>query len=194
MRQQPFPPEYLTQGKYLTPFQRELLQKSLSQELSKPYQQRLQIMLLADAGKTQREISQLTGCAPATVRNWVLIARVGMAHKWQEIPLGRPKKVTAEFLERLRELVTQNPQDYGYAFRRWTASWLRKHLAKELGIEVHQRHIIRLLKDMGLSTHCQEQMEAIEDFYGEASEAQISIQDISNLQLSDVFLLTNNIK
>jgi putative transposase len=48
--------------------------------------------------------------------------------------------------------VSHTPREYGYPFERWTAHWLGKHLAKELGIEVSDRHISRLLKDMGLST------------------------------------------
>jgi len=60
--------------------------------------------------------------------------------------------VNDQYLERLKELVNSSPRDHGYAFRRWTANWLAKHLAKEFGIEVSDRHIKRLLKQMGLST------------------------------------------
>lgn len=139
-------------GKYLTPFQRKLLQKNLEDNLSESYRQRIQIMLLADEGKTQTEICQILGCCPATVRHWMHIARTGMAHQWQDCPLGRPKAINQEYLERLQQLLSQSPRDCGYGFRRWTVSWLRKHLAKELGIEVSDRHLKRVLKQMGLST------------------------------------------
>lgn len=75
-----------------------------------------------------------------------------MAHQWQDCPIGRPKAVNEEYLERLKELISNSPRDYGYAFRRWTTNWLQKHLAKEFGIEISDRHIKRLLKQMGLST------------------------------------------
>ncbi len=128
-------------GKYLTAFQRKLLQKNLQEDLSESYRQRIEIMLLADEGKTQTEICQILACCPATARHWMHIARTGMAHQWQDCPLGRPKAINQEYLERLQELLSQSPRDYGYGFRRWTVSFLRKHLAKELGIEVSDRHL-----------------------------------------------------
>lgn len=142
----------VTNGKYLTSFQRKLLQVSLEKSLPESYRQRIEIMLLADEGKSQTEICQILGCCPATARHWMHIARTGMAHQWQDCPIGRPKAVNEEYLERLKELIKSSPRDHGYAFRRWTTNWLGKHLAKEFGIEVSDRHIKRLLKQMGLST------------------------------------------
>lgn len=139
-------------GQYLTPFQRKLLEKSLQENLSKSYRQRVQIMLLASEGKSQTEICQLLGCCSATVRHWMHIARAGMAHQWQDCPIGRPKTVSDEYVERLKELLTHSPRDYGYSFRRWTVNWLTKQLAKDFGVEVSDRSIKRLLKQMGLST------------------------------------------
>ena len=142
----------VTNSKYLTSFQRKLLLASLEKILPESYQQRIEIMLLADEGKTQTEICQILGCCPATARHWMHIARTGMAHQWQDCPIGRPKAINDEYLERLKELIKSSPRDHGYSFRRWTANWLGKHLAKEFGIEVSDRHIKRLLKQMGLST------------------------------------------
>lgn len=76
------------------------------------------------------------------------MARTGMAHLWQDFPRGRPKIVTDTYLKRLQELLNENPRDYKYPFRRWTADWLRKHLASELGIEISLRHFKRLLKEV----------------------------------------------
>ncbi|MEH1855440.1 MAG: helix-turn-helix domain-containing protein [Nostoc sp.] len=139
-------------SKYLTSFQRKLLLESLQKSLPESYRQRIEIMLLADEGKTQRSICQILGCCAATARHWTHIARAGMAHQWQDCPIGRPKAVNDEYLQRLKELVNSSPRDHGYSFHRWTANWLGKHLAKELGIEVSDRHLKRLLKQMGLST------------------------------------------
>ncbi len=141
-----------TTSKYLTSFQRKLLLVNLQKSLPESYRQRIEIMLLADEGKTQTEICQILGCCPATARHWTHIARTGMAHQWQDCPIGRPKAVNDEYLERLKELINSSPRDHGYSFRRWTANWLGKHLAKEFGIEVSDRHLKRLLKQMGLST------------------------------------------
>ena len=106
------------QSLYLTLFQRKLLEKSLQEDLTKSYRQRVQIMLLASEGKSQPEICEILGCCSATVRHWMHIARAGMAHQWQDCPIGRPKIVSDEYLERLRELLAHSPRDYGYSFRR----------------------------------------------------------------------------
>jgi transposase len=109
-------------------------------------------MLRADDGKSQAEICRTLKCCPATARYWINIARSGMAHQWQECSIGRPKKVNDEYLERLKELVSGSPRNYGYSFQRWTAKYLSKHLAEEFGVELTEQHINRLLKQMGLST------------------------------------------
>ncbi|MGK7921408.1 MAG: transposase [Trichodesmium sp.] len=139
-------------GKCLTSFQRKLLEKNLEDQLPWQYRQRIEIMLLADEGKTQSQICKAIGCSPGTARHWILVAKSGQAHTWKNHPIGRPQEVNEQYLERLKQLVSNSPREFGYVFRRWTANWLSKHLAKEFDIELSDRHINRLLKQMGLST------------------------------------------
>ncbi|MDF5706989.1 MAG: helix-turn-helix domain-containing protein [Nostoc sp. S4] len=148
---------FIATSKFLTQFQRQNLEKSLHENLPELYYQRIQIMLLADRGKSQTEICKTLGCSSATARYWIYIARSGMVDRWRDCPMGRPKIISEEYLERLKELVNHSPRDYGYGFRQWTANWLQKHLAKELGIEISDRHIKQLLKQMGLSTRSHHQ-------------------------------------
>jgi transposase len=147
-----YKPSRLNQHQLLTPFQRKLLQKILEGDLTELYRQRIQIMLLAAEGKSQTKICEILGCSQGTARHWILMAQAGQAHNWNDSPIGRPKTVNDQYLERLKELASNTPRDYGYSFRRWTGQWLSKHLAKEFGIELSDRHINRLLKDIGLST------------------------------------------
>jgi transposase len=140
------------ESKFLTPFQRKVLLKNLQADLSPEYRRRIEIMLLADMGKSQTHICEIIGCSQEMARYWTGIAQAGMAHKWNERPIGRPKTVNNQYIERLKELVNHSPREYGYAFGYWTAQWLSKHLATELGIVISDRHINRLLKQMGLST------------------------------------------
>lgn len=139
------------QGKYLTSFQRKLLIKSLENEGSSQYRHRIEIMLMADEGRSQSYICKTLGCSQETARYWIAIARMGMAHQWNHNSIGRPRSINDEYLDRLRELANNSPRNYGYAFQRWTAAWLSKHLNKELGIQIGERHINRLLAQMGLS-------------------------------------------
>jgi transposase len=148
-----------TVKKYLTSFQRKLLQKSLQPDLSDKLCQRIKIMLLADEGKTQVQICQELGCCQATARHWITMARTNQAHNWNSNPVGRPTLVDEEYIRLLKQLVAQNPQevnipnqDYQYPFKRWTAQKLSQHLDEELGIKVTPQHLNRLLNNMGLST------------------------------------------
>lgn len=172
-----------TDSQLLTPFQKQFLLKNLYTDLPSSYRQRIEIMLLADEGKSQTEICRSLGCSAATVRYWTYIARSGMAHQWQDCPIGRPKVVNDEYLERLRELLKGSPRDYGYSFQRWTANWLSKHLAKELGIQVSDRHIKRLLKQMGLSTR--PKSNTCVETTTEAKSGKISIGDLKSASLPD---------
>lgn len=66
-------------------------------------------------------------------------------------PVGRPPKIDQIYRDRLRELATNSPKQFGYSFNQWTAYWLRRHLTQELEVTVSERHINRLLRQMGLS-------------------------------------------
>jgi transposase len=135
-------------GQYLTKFQRQLLEKHLEGERIPEYRQRIEIMLLADEGKTQTQICRTLSCSPLTARHWIFMAKSGQAHNWQLQPIGRPKTVTADYLDRLKELMSASPKDLGYPFSRWTGQWLSKHLSQEFNIGVSARHINRLIEEI----------------------------------------------
>ena len=72
---------------------------------------------------------------------------------------------------------------YGFSFQRWTANWLSKHLAKELGIEISDRHIKRLLKQLGLSTRSKPS--SCIDNTTETKSSKISIRELKSSSLTD---------
>ena len=76
------------------------------------------------------------------------MAKSGQAHNWKDQAIGRPKTVTSEYLERLKQLMSESPKDLGYPFSRWTGQWLSKHLSLEFNIEVTARHVNRLIEEM----------------------------------------------
>lgn len=124
-------------------------------ETNPVYRLRIEIMLLGDEGKTQTEICKVLGCSQATARQWLLMARLGEAHRWKDITIGRPKQVNEDYLQRLKFLIEQGPRAVGYSFQTWTGEWLGKHLEREFGFKLSARHVNRLLKKMGLSTRSQ---------------------------------------
>lgn len=133
-------------NRHLTEFQRQLLKKNLKTEQAPEYRQRIEIMLMADEGKTQSQICQILSCSQLTARHWIFVAKSGQAHNWRSQPIGRPKTVTSDYLERLKQLINISPKDLGYPFSRWTGQWLEKHLATEFNIAVSARHINRLIE------------------------------------------------
>lgn len=196
-------------SRYLTAFQRKLLLANLQEALTDKQRQRIQIMLLADDGKTQAQICQELGCCQATARHWIFMARNDRAHHWRSNPIGRPTLVHDEYLKRLRQLVTKSPQEvnvpnknYQYPFIRWTAQKLSQHLYTELGIKVTPQHLNRLLKQMGLSTRSKPASAAESDRHDDIAELHsnksIQIQDLDSgsvaktLEIWNFSPLTNN--
>ncbi len=157
----------------LSSFQRQQLKKHLEIEKRPELRRRLEIMLAADEGHSQAEICKMLGCSRETARYWIAIAHIGQSHLWNQKGFGRPQKVTDEYRDRLRELVSHSPRDYRYSFQRWTGAWLSRHLVKELGITISARHVNALLKEMGLSTRLKPP-----NIHQDRS-AKISIQDLS---------------
>jgi transposase len=139
-------------GQFLSVSQRKQLLEKLQAPLRPEHRRRIEIMLLADMGHSQAQICEKLQCSHETARFWISMAQLGQIHHWDILPVGRPKVVNDQYLDRLKELVSGSPRDYGYFFRSWTAEWLSKHLEKEFDIKVSDRHINRLLKKMGLST------------------------------------------
>ncbi|AKG20241.1 helix-turn-helix domain-containing protein [Calothrix sp. 336/3] len=140
------------ENRFFSPEQHQDLLKNLHHNLPIEYRRRIEIMLLADLGKSQAEICKILGCSQEMARYWITIAKAGFVEQWQQKPIGRPKTVNQQYLDRLKELLSHSPRKYGYAFSSWTSQWLSKHLATEFGIEISNRHINRLLKEMGLAT------------------------------------------
>jgi transposase len=175
-------------GQLLSSFQRKQLENKLTQQdIPKLLRQRIEIMILADEGKTQSEICRMLGCSATTASRWIFFAKAQFAHQWAETPPGRPKKVSDEYIQRLQELFHSDPRDFGYPFHRWTASWLNKHLTKELGIELSDRHLSRLLKQLGLSNRPKEPSdETTETPPHQASQLNTYIQNQSSkVELKD---------
>ena len=140
------------QDQQLVELLNKLIPEKLPEDISPEAFRRLEIILRTQLGQSQSKICREIGCSKETARYWMSVAKTGAISSWSENRVGRPRVVNDLYMESLRELVNHSPQKYGYSFQRWTAGWLSKHLAQELGIEISDRHVNRLLKQMGLST------------------------------------------
>ena len=136
-------------GKYLSLSQRQQLLEILTEpNIPDIDRKRIQIILFADEGKSQGEIRKLLDCTAATASKWILIAESGKIDRWQKYRRGRPSKVDQFYLDRLKELISKSPRDFGYSFKRWSGVWLARHLEKEFGVALTPTHINRLRKQL----------------------------------------------
>lgn len=172
------------QHQQITNLLTQILPEDLPPHLESIYHRRLEIVIRTHIGQTQAEICSALGCSKDTARHWMTIAKTEGLTRWYEQSIGRPKIVNEHYMQRLRELVTSNPQEHGYSFSRWTARWLGKHLAEELGIEVSDRHVNRLLKQMGLSTR--KLQESLDRKTSQNSRRGIAIEDLNPSSISQL--------
>jgi hypothetical protein len=105
---------------------------------------------------------------------------MGISSEWNKRPVGRRTVINERYINYLYELLESSPRNCGYAFNRWTIQWLNKHLSKELGIVISDRHLRRLLKDLGWSTLSKPDRSSLPH-----KNNRIHIADISHNYLAD---------
>lgn len=170
--------EMHSQSQLLTVVERKLLLEIMQADLRPEYRRRIEIMLLADMGYSRTQICAELGCSQETARHWIAMAEAGQIHKWNDDPIGRPQTVNEQYRARLKELVNRSPREYGYSFERWTAQYLRKQLAKELGISISGRHINRLLEELDPThQHRRSRAKKVTNLSG-TKESRITIRDL----------------
>jgi transposase len=101
-------------------------------------------------GYAPKEVAEIFSVSQPTVYAWY--------HRWQRRGLaglatrpkpGRPIKADNNYIQLLKEVVQQDPQDLGYPFNIWTAERLRLHLKSKTGIELKRTRFRLLLKENG---------------------------------------------
>jgi hypothetical protein len=124
----------------------ELTSLLKNQDISEINRRRIEIILLANEGKSQSEICKALNCTPATVNRWITVAKSEQLDQLLSNNRGCPHKVDKFYLERLKQLLNKSPYDFGYHFQQWSGEILARHLEKELGIKISKHHVNRLRK------------------------------------------------
>lgn len=129
------------------------LQKALKTEALAVTRERILIILLRNEGKTYDEISGILGCCKRQVWYWCNYGNPKDIESLRDKrKKGNNKKATEEYIEKLTEVVTKEPDEFGYEFGRWTVARLVTHMEKETGILLGNTQLRNILKKRNLST------------------------------------------
>jgi transposase len=106
---------------------------------------RRQAWRLQQQGWLQRQIAEALGVSEGAVSQWLKRAREeGPDALRYRPPPGAPRRLSAEQLARLPELLHRGPAAYGFRGELWTRGRIAAVIQLEYGISYHPRHVGRL--------------------------------------------------
>ena len=115
-------------------------------------QRRLRALRLLNEGFAPVEVARQIGVDRRSVRRWKAAARKGGAAAVSAKPAaGRPRRLTARNLTRLRRLLIQGAQSAGLPTDLWTCPRVAWLIQRQFGVQYHPAHVSRLLHGLGLT-------------------------------------------
>lgn len=104
------------------------------------------ILLMSDAGRTKRSISEDWGCCPATVeRVRGLYRTLGLLGMTPIKPPGRPSRLSQALREPVLEAVQTHPRELGYGFSTWSVARLTEHIRRHSRLRAGPGTVRRVL-------------------------------------------------
>lgn len=129
---------------------RRRLERTRRKTKDAQYQSRLQIVLLYNKGWGCRRVAEAVGCAPSTairvVKRFAELGEDGLLDGRRE---NGEAKVDEDLLEALRQIVPEQPEEYGWARSTWSRELLAKTLRRVAGVRVSVRTMARMLERIG---------------------------------------------
>jgi len=132
----------------LTESDLEIIVRAVKTDKRPEVRQRAMGLRLLHEGQTPQAVADIMAVSQPTVYDW--------HHRWQENGLeglanrpksGRPRKTDRRYVERLKEVIEQDPQALDYHFTIWTADRLRYHMEKETGKRLGATQFRALLQE-----------------------------------------------
>lgn len=115
-------------------------------------QRRLRALRLLGAGFAPVEVARRIGVDRRSVRRWKAAARKGGTAAVSAKPAsGRPRRLTARNLLRLRRMLIQGAQTAGLPTDLWTCPRVAWLIQRRFGVHYHPAHVSRLLHGLGFS-------------------------------------------
>ena len=108
---------------------------------------RLQAWHLLRKGWPQHQIAEALGVSASAVSQWLKRARQdGLQALRHRPPPGAPRRLAAEQLAHLPDLLRRGPDAYGFRGQVWTRKRVAEVIRVTFGIRYHSTHVGRLLK------------------------------------------------
>jgi len=109
------------------------------------------VLLAAERRLVAEEIAGIVRASEETVRRWLKRYLAEGVEGLRDVPHpGAPRKVTAEYRERLVHVVRRRPRSLGLPFSLWTLRRLADHMAEQTGIRVEYETVRVHLKAQGI--------------------------------------------
>lgn len=100
-------------------------------------------------GISQKRVAELLDVTQSAVSQWVKRAREGGQEALAARPTpGRARKLAAEHMERLRQMLAEGAEAHGLGDR-WTTERVAQFIEETFGVEYHPAHVSRLLRQWG---------------------------------------------
>ena len=128
------------------------LRKAFVSETNVRAKMRLHAAFLRRQGKRVDEIAETLGTTKGAVSKWLnKLHSDGISAAMPIKQTGRPKRLSAKQLKILRKDLLKTPDKHGYTESFWETRIVQEHVRKKFSTSFVDRHIRRLLHEMGFS-------------------------------------------
>jgi transposase len=128
------------------------IQDEISNTPEGRYFHRLHAVLQVLNGANAYETAHMYGDSPRTIEYWVQrLTSKGLSSLLEGQHPGRPTRLPALALERLRKDIRRSPRDLGYSQNLWDGLLLSHHIAQNYSVSLSVRQCQRLFHQLGFS-------------------------------------------
>jgi transposase len=130
----------------------EDLQRALAEVEEKKPTQRLMAAIAYKNGVTQTELAEWYDVQRRTIYSWLTRLDDGpLTHAvYDDERSGRPRKLTDDQQVQVREVLHEQPTEYGFDEPTWTPSLFQRYLRETYDVEYSIPSCRRLMKESGL--------------------------------------------
>ncbi|MCI0355106.1 MAG: helix-turn-helix domain-containing protein [Acidobacteria bacterium] len=128
----------------------QLMDEAINHAPEPEVRQRAMALKLLHLGHPAWEVAGIMAVDVVSIYNWHKRWKAnGIAGLKNRPRSGRPSNATQTYVEKLEQVIDQDPAQLGYGFTFWTAGRLLRHLEQATGIRLSPNRFRALLKRCG---------------------------------------------